>query len=109
MPTQDELQGVVDAANSGKLIGATRKELEQYAYLVCHGFMSMHGSPTQISQIGDTIRLLLMVRISEETQNEGMKIALTALKVSKYALYLVGVQIVLSLPPLVDIIRGWVK
>src|SRR5277367_478075 len=96
-PIHDELQKVVDKANSGELINATKKELEHYAVLVCHGLMNQHGNPIQISQIGDTIRLLLLVRISEETQNEGMKIATAGLKISKYALLLVIVQIVLAL------------
>jgi len=106
-PIHDELQKVVDKANSGELINATKKELEHYAVLVCHGLMNQHGNPIQISQIGDTIRLLLLVRISEETQNEGMKIATAGLKISKYALLLVIVQIVLALPPIIEIVRKW--
>lgn len=87
MTTQADAVQVLDASNSGEIIKATRKELEQYAVIVCSPYMKMVASESQVSQIGDTIRLLLTVRLSEESQNEAMAVAKRALFVAWIALW----------------------
>src|SRR5262245_21224876 len=94
--TQADLRHVLDISNAGKLTEATRKELEHYAAVICHASIGMHGSPVQLTQIGDTIRLMLLVRISEESQNNALQISKTALYISIAALVAGTIQAVAS-------------
>jgi hypothetical protein len=92
---------------SGRLLQASRKELEHYATMVCLPGMAGEFPAATWPQVAETVRLMLLVRISEETQNEALAVVRRATRVSQWALWLVLVQIVLALPPLIETVQKW--
>jgi len=98
-----------EAINNGTLLDASRKVLERFARITCLQGFHEHFPGPQGAQIAETIRLMLLVKISEETQNEALNVARTALKVSRFALFLVAVQILLALPALIESVGRWLS
>ena len=83
----EDLRQVV---KDGKLLTATRKELERYARIVC-----LSGFPDAFSaqgpHIGDTVRLMLLVRISEGMSRTALYVSVAALIISLIAAIFAGI------------------
>jgi hypothetical protein len=107
--TADKFEILKAAVNDGRLLTASKQELERFARTVCLPNAYTHFSVAQWPQITETIRLMLLVRMSEGTQNEALNVARTALKVSRFALFLVVVQILLALPALIETVGRWLS
>ena len=75
----DKYEDLKNAFNSGQLVYASRRELERYAVMVCHPTFEIHFPGLQGPQISEMVRVMLLVRISEDTQTQALTVARTAL------------------------------
>ncbi len=91
----DKFEALKAAVNGGQLFQSSRHDLERYARTVCLPQAFSHFSASQWPQVTETIRLALLVRISEETQSEALDVSKRALNVTRVALWLVVAQVVL--------------
>ena len=83
---------------SGEIAKATKAELENYAVLLCHpNRFQLAKNPK--SQLEETIRTLLIVRMSEEANKEATRISKVALWVAMAALGSTLLQVFLALWP----------
>jgi uncharacterized protein YjaG (DUF416 family) len=82
---------------SGTIVNATKQQLETYAAALCQseGNRKVYAG-NQYSEICSTVRMLLMVRISEESNKEATRISKIALAVAVFALICGAVQVILG-------------
>jgi beta-phosphoglucomutase-like phosphatase (HAD superfamily) len=85
---------------SGDIVNATRKDLENYLFALA--VVQVQSGPNQqrAYQMGDTMRLLLTRKDSQESERRATWIALTALVISVAALVAGIVQAVASVKAL---------
>lgn len=88
----DRWTELASAFREGRIISATRKQLEDYAILVCDPRAGSFFPGHQWPQLADTIRLMLLVRISEETQTKALIVAAAALVISIIAAIFTAIQ-----------------
>lgn len=78
-----ELQHVFAGGNISK---ASKTELERYAVLLSRPHAYSHFGSSQYPQMCDSVRTLIMARISEEANKEATRISTIALVISIAAL-----------------------
>jgi hypothetical protein len=88
----EKYDALKEAINNGALLDASRKELQRFARITCLQGFHEHFPGPQGAQIAETIRLMLLVRISEQPQNQAKVIALAAIGVSFLALAMSSIQ-----------------
>lgn len=89
--TTKDFEDLDERVKTGDILKATKAELEFYAAMLCHPiWFSFHRNPK--SQLEETVRSLLIVRMSEEANKEATRISKIALCVAIVALILSGVQ-----------------
>ena len=89
----NKFEGLKTALTTGALIGASRKELENYAMLVCLPGATNVFPGQQWLQVAEMVRLLLLVRISEETQNKAIALARAAVIIATGAALFTATQL----------------
>ena len=104
--TTEDCVKLSEVNNSGEILRATKRELEHYARVVCSPRAQLTFGAQQLPQIADTVRLLLLVRISEESQHEALRVSERALKVAWIAL---GVTLLLGLLQVLEGAPGFVR
>ena len=77
---------LVTALRDGSIVRAKRKDLERYAMLVCDTGAHEHFQGAQWPQVADTVRLMLLVRMSEETQTKALSLSKAAIIIACVAL-----------------------
>ena len=105
MVQPSDFQALFKAFKAGEVMTASRKDLERYAMMICRPEAGTHFPGHMWPQVADTIRLLLLVRISEETQTQALAIAKVALWISVLAAMFTGVSTLAQL----GIIQGGVS
>ena len=104
----DKYEVLRAAVNEGRLLTASRTELERFARTICLPQAFTHFSGPEWPQITETIRLMLLVRISEETQNESLVVSKRALNVARLGMWLVAFQVFLVCVQVVLALPDWV-
>lgn len=90
---------ITSRINTGTITDATKEELEKYAAELCKsGANTSFGSI--FHAVCGTIRTLLIVRMSEESNKEATKISKIALIVAVVALFVTVIQTIVSAWPL---------
>lgn len=102
-----ECQELIATAQAGGLATLSRTRLERATMLLCHPNMMMASSQYQLQQIGEAVRLLLLAKMSQESEARSSAIADKAVWVAKVTLVFVIVQLIIAVPPTIDIVRGW--
>jgi len=90
----DDLEKLEQLAFSGGLANATRAELERFAMALVHPHAYAKFGDRQFPKLCETVRLLLTVYISRESNAEATRISKIALIVSAFALIAGCVQAV---------------
>ena len=85
-PLTDELAKLVSLAANGGLATTSRKDLERHAQILTTPHAQIAASRDQMHQIGETVRLMLIVRMSEESDRRALIVASAALVVAFVAL-----------------------
>lgn len=88
--TWDEI-GV--AFRSGKILDASRKELESYLFALASAQVLSSANQQRAYQMGETIRLLLTRKDSQEAERRATKIATVALIVALVSAVFAGLQV----------------
>lgn len=82
---QVEYSTIINLFNSGDITKATKQQLERFAVLLTRPEAPMTFN-SQHPQVCETVRMLLLVRISEESNSEASRISIIALLISALAL-----------------------
>lgn len=85
----------------GDISKASKAELERYAVMLARPSASSAFGQRDFPQVCETVRLLLLVRISEESNREATRIAKTALWIALVALLASVIQAVVEVWSLV--------
>lgn len=96
----NEFDGLLKVIGDGSIITASRKDLERYAVLVCRGDAHHYFAGHQWIEVAEMVRLMLLVRISEEMQTKAFTISIVALVISCVALVAALVDAAASVYPL---------
>lgn len=99
--TQDEIDQLFSRAYEGDIDNSSKVELERYAAMLCSGRARSHGRDPEFAQLGETVRTLLIVRMSEEANKEAKWVSILALWIAGAALLVSLVQAASSLWPLI--------
>jgi hypothetical protein len=94
---REDYQELMGKITYGGILSAPKTELEQYLVMLSHQNAPANFAEGQHEQICETVRLLMMARISEESNREAKRISLIALWISVFALIAGLVQAVTSL------------
>ena len=71
-----------EAVRTGTLATATKEDLQGYAAFLCTPEAQFNFSGQHWTQVGDTVRLMLLVRLSEESHTRALTLAKTAVWIS---------------------------
>lgn len=93
-----EYSEVVKAFEDSSVLTATKAELEQYLIGLGKDRILSEANRTRAAEMGETIRLFLSARQSQEMHGKSLIVARVALYVSLIALFLAGAQLLLSIP-----------
>jgi hypothetical protein len=94
------LSDVAKEINSGNIATLPRDRLEQFAAALCNPLAPLHFSGSLYAQVCETVRLGLIVRISEDNNAEATRISKIALRISSLALVIGLIQTLVSVTPL---------
>lgn len=94
-PTQEDYAALDSRVANGAITKATKAELEDYAAMLCHPNRFQFHQNLK-SQLEETIRTLLIVRMSEEANKEAIRISMQAADRSTAALYIAWAALVLA-------------
>lgn len=83
----------------GDISQASKSELERFAVMLSRPNAFTHFGKTDFPQVCETVRTLILVRMSEEANREGSRISKIALAISIAALVLTGIQAVFAIWP----------
>jgi hypothetical protein len=81
-----ELAKLQSRAQSGGLMDASREDLERYGRLLTTAHATVQIGPALYPQICEFVRLLLLVRMSEESERRALGVANSSLEVSRASL-----------------------
>lgn len=95
----DDLQELTDRVNLGTLSSASKPELQRYVVALTRSNAYANFGAQQFGQVSETVRLLLNVKIGEESANSGRRLSKIALAVSILALVATIVQAVFAVWP----------
>jgi len=87
---------VKEAFQNGSVLKANRRELEQFLLAIGTAYISHPANQTRASEMGETIRLLLMAKVSQELHDKATRIAIIALVISIVALLISVAQLVVA-------------
>jgi hypothetical protein len=93
---EDEWTRMGSAFRSGTILHASREELERYLFALATVQIRADFNQQRAQQMGETIRLLLARKDSQETNRQAMIVARAALYVSIAALLLTALPTLLS-------------
>lgn len=81
----------------GDISKASKSELERFAVMLSRPSAFTHFGKSDFPQVCETVRTLILVRISEEANRDATRISKIALAISIAALVLTGVQAVVAI------------
>jgi hypothetical protein len=83
--------------SEGDISQASKAQLERYAVMLSRPSAHTQLGHPRLTELGDTVRTLLIVRMSEEVNKEATRISKTALWIAGAALVVAVVQAVVVL------------
>lgn len=89
---KNEIDNLFAMATNGGILQSTKEELERYAVMLCSVEARDHRRDPEFIPLGETVRTLLILRMSEEANKEATWISIIALVVAIVALGLSAVQ-----------------
>lgn len=90
---KNEIDNLFAIATNGGILQSTKEELERYAAMLCSVEARDHRRDPEFIPLGETVRTLLILRMSEDAANkEATWISIIALVVAIVALGLSAVQ-----------------
>jgi len=92
----EEFEKLIQDVNLGRLHNCPRQKLEEYSSLLVKGHARGNFNETQYAQVCDTIKTLLISRISEEANKESKRISIIALGISLAALICAVLQVIIG-------------
>lgn len=96
---QNEFHELTRLAHEGKISQLSKAELEHFAALLCRTEATPHRRSNDFSDISETVRTLLIVRMSEEANKEATRISKIALLIAMAALGCTVLQVFAVLWP----------
>ncbi len=93
-----EYREVVAAFESNSILTASKAELEQYLIGLGKDRVLSEENRVKAAEMGETIRLFLSARQSQEMHGQSMIVARVALYVALIALFLSAAQLLLAIP-----------
>lgn len=96
---------LIEAFGGGDISKATKSELERFAVMLSRPqAYAMYGEPS-FPQVCETVRLLILVRISEEANKDASRTSTIALRIALGALIISLVQ---TIPLFIQLFR-WLR
>lgn len=95
--TLDDYNNLGQVFATGDISTASKSELERYAVMLSRPNASGHFNKNSFPQVCETVRLLIIVRISEEANRDALRTSKIALVVAVIALVVSVVQTVVAL------------
>src|SRR5690242_3897837 len=89
---EDDYYSIQKRFENGEIEKASKEELQRYAMLLCSSKVFSQLGERFYPQVCETVRTLLVVRMSEEANREATRISKIALGIAVVALILSGVQ-----------------
>ncbi len=86
LPTATDFVSIRNLITGGDITNASKAELERYAVILASPSGHSTFGERQYQQVCETVRTLLMVRMSEEANKEATRISKIALLVAMVAL-----------------------
>lgn len=95
--SKDDIDALIEHCRKGDITKSPKADLERYAAMVCSRAARGHRSSLEFMQLSDTIRTLLIVRMSEQANEEATRISKVALWIAMAALGGTLLQVLLPL------------
>lgn len=84
--TQDNVHDLFKLASNGGLSRCSKEDLERYAAMLCSVEARPHRRDPEFESVGETVRALLVLRMSEEASRQTTLMSIIAIAISVVAL-----------------------
>jgi hypothetical protein len=92
-----EIHELFNLAQNSDILKCSKEQLERYAVALCNTEARRRLRDPEFAQVSETVRTLLIVRMSEEANKEATRISTIALLIAGAALVLTLAQAAFSL------------